>query len=769
MSLSTAAAALWLVAATVFYAVYCNDHYPLGEWLFFYYLRCWLYTAVFLIASLAAGWRMLHFVLPGSLPWADKVVLGSALGVLTFFVGMFLGGLFHAFGPVFFVVLPLLLLAFGGRSLAGDVLAWRGLDRLGVQRWLPGTPSELLCGLFLLIGVVAVYLQVMLPTNLAADSYWYHLPAAEFYVQAGGIERFPEGWYVGTYPQLATMVYTWAFLAPGGLFEHVLLCLHLEFGLFLVTLAGISLLAGRLLRQHRLRFGAAAIFLFPILFVYDSNLNAGADHILAFWAPALALALIRLGSDFRTREAVLAGLLAGGALLTKYQGIFLVAPAALLVLVLALRARRLGPALVWSLTCLMITAPHWLKNLVYYHDPMYPVLYRYFPSRPFHRGADKLLKNIFWSQQFMLHGSFQERVVSTVKALVTFSFVPNGWAFHGKRPLFGSLFTLIIPLLAFLRASLRTWLVVIGVHIGIVIWYAIQHEDRYLQALLPWMAAVTAAGLALAWRRRGVARAAAGLLVLFQVVWGADAYFTRTHAIAGDSPIRALGEYLAASHSGRYRQRYRIAPTFEEVSRHLPKGARLLVHGYNSRLGLAVRFLEDQPGRQGGIEYLDMTSPAAVVSLWRSYGVTHVLWRNRRDSMSPDALARETVFVRAVAQYLGASRSIESWQLAPLNDRPKNEDLATSPTRLALLGCEAEDQGVLYTPRGMESGTPERRFIGEHAEPQLVDALDGVNAILVRKRCGPRESVRSVLDSSFSPEAWTDDIELWARRSPAKG
>jgi len=36
--------------------------------------------------------------------------------------------------------------------------------------------------------------------------------------------------------------------------------------------------------------------------------------------------------------------------------------------------------------------------------------------------------------------------------LPTFSFVVHDWGFHGEPPVFGSLFTLLIPVLLFLRA-----------------------------------------------------------------------------------------------------------------------------------------------------------------------------------------------------------------------------------------------------------------------------------------------------------------------------
>jgi len=149
------------------------------------------------------------------------------------------------------------------------------------------------------------------PAQCRGDSYWYHLPIAEQYVARGAIRPFAEGWYLGAYPQLATLLYTWAYQSPGKLFDHVALSSHLEWALFLATLAGVRRWRVACWRYPR-PYAAAAVFLFPGIFLYDSSLITGADHVLAFFAPALGLALIRLGRRFEPREAVLAGILTAG-------------------------------------------------------------------------------------------------------------------------------------------------------------------------------------------------------------------------------------------------------------------------------------------------------------------------------------------------------------------------------------------------------------------------------------------------------------------------
>src|SRR5262249_28237605 len=146
-------------------------------------------------------------------------------------------------------------------------------------------------GLSLLIngwGVVClamIYLTIMTPENASFDARWYHLPMAEHYASLGAIRRFPEGWYPGAYPQLPSLLYTWAFSLPEtALFDRVELAAHLEYTLFLATLAGVPIVVRCLVPHARASGAWTALFLFPSVFVYDSSLTAAGDHVLAFWA-----------------------------------------------------------------------------------------------------------------------------------------------------------------------------------------------------------------------------------------------------------------------------------------------------------------------------------------------------------------------------------------------------------------------------------------------------------------------------------------------------
>jgi hypothetical protein len=484
-------------------------------------------------------------------------------------------------------------------------------------------------------GVLLLYANILIPENTAYDSRWYHLGIAEHYAAGGRIARFPEGWFMGAYPHLASLLYTWAFLIPGnGHFTRIELAAHLEFTLFLATLAAIPLLVEWLVPRARAPMAWAALFLFPGILLYDSTLNAGADHILAFWAIPILLTLRRVQRTGRPADGLLFGAMLAGAVLTKYQAIYLLVVPCALLAVTSVRAtltasrrqrwQHLAGLLAAAGSALVLSSIHWLKNLIWYGDPLYPMLRAYLPVRPWVPGTDPA---IVQPPQWKATGALWERARDSLEAAFTFSFVPNNWiTFHGKAPVFGFLFTVTIAVFPFLRGARRLWLVAAATMAGVFVWYWTYHQDRYLQALLPWMAASTAAVLVVVWRMGGAARAAAAALVGLQIIWGGDVYFFPTHAMLGTTPIKPVVDHLSQGFRKNYRARFEWNDPFVKIGPLIPAGSTVLIHERHERVGLGAPGVTDAPGTQGGISYTALGSPAAVQRHLRGYGVTHLLW-----------------------------------------------------------------------------------------------------------------------------------------------
>jgi hypothetical protein len=687
-----------LVAATVLILVVVNRHYRIDRWLFWSYAQLWGICGAWAFACTSAGHLLLRRRL---LPLREHLMLSLATGVVVFAALLFGCGLLGLLGPVFFVAGPLVLALAGGWPLVRYLRrAWRHRRAFRGRSAAGLTPARTAALIFGIGGILLLYANILIPENIAYDSRWYHLGIAEHYAAGGRVARFPEGWFMGAYPHLASLLYTWAFLIPGnGHFTRIELAAHLEFTLFLATLVSIPLLVEWLVPRARAPMAWAALFLFPGILLYDSTLNAGADHVLAFWAIPILLTLRRV---LRTRsgpDGVLFGVMLAGAVLTKYQAVYLLVVPCLVLATASLRAavaapngrraRELAGLLAAAAASLVVSGMHWLKNLLWYGDPLYPMLRAHLAARPWVPGTNPA---IVQPPEWRATGPLWERARDSLEAAFTFSFVPHDWiTFHGKAPVFGFLFTVTIAVYPFLRGARRLWLVAAATMAGVFVWYWTYHQDRYLQALLPWMAACTAAVLLLVWRVGPAARVAVAALVGVQIVWGGDVYFLPTHAMLGTTPIKPVVDHLSQGFRKNYRGRFEWQDPFAKIGPLIPAGSTVLIHERHERVGLRAKGITDAPGTQAGICYTTLGSPAAVHHHLKGFGVTHLLWATG-SSRGWDRFSNDLVFFDFALNHGAQPQAQAGFTLAAM---PREAPAArTRPARVAIAQC----RGVATVP-----------------------------------------------------------------------
>jgi hypothetical protein len=707
-----------LLGVGVFLSV-MNGHYAIERWLFWIYAEIWICVLGFGAACLCAGDLVVTRLVGWRAPPRERLLVSFAVGVLVFQTGVFVVGLFHGLGTVFFVAWPALLIALRAVPLV----------RLGLRLHRLTAPPQLtwpggLALLFGLGGLCLVYVNILTPANVAFDSRWYHLALAEHYVAAGAITRFPEGWFNGSLPHLASLLYTWAFLIPnGGLFARIELAAHVELVVFLVTLGGVSLLARwcAALAGIRVQHGWAAVFLFPGILLYDSSLSGAADHVLAFWAPFIFLLLRRTLRDWDWRSALLLGLLVAGAVSTKYQAAYLCAAPGLALLWCAGRvvrgwdpgapagqgilgagttatttpgrpSRSLGARLAAAglplgacgAALVVATTPLWLRNWIWYGDPVYPMLPRVFSPRPWVPGTDpdRFLQLSSWTPQ----GTLAEKIKETLLATVQFSFKPHDWwNLHADLPVFGSLFTLGLPLILFLAPRRRLLALGGSTWLGLCVWYWTYHQDRYLQALVPWMAAFLAAVLAMTWRRGLAGRAAVVALVAAQIIWGGDIFAIPTHAMIGQQPAKLVLDLISAGYRADWPTQRESHQDLVPVGRMLPPNSKVLVHERLIHLGLEAMSVADAPGTQGGISYGTLDNPRRVHELLRSFGVTHLLWRPGT-TLGWQTVADDLVFFDFVAHHVDKVADLVGLTLATLPGAPPAPVM--EPRLVRVLTCD---------------------------------------------------------------------------------
>lgn len=751
--LSSIVVALGLVGGLVFFAREVNEHYAIENWLFPRYAVYWLCCLTWLVGALGTGYLTLTRVFRANLPVYEATLLSLVIGLLEYETVMLLVGAVQRFGTAAFFAVPLAFLLVGARSFFSLVHRFLEIAR----RRRPLGALGFVALVFGIFGLAMVYFVILTPENVQFDSRWKHLSLAEDWVAWGGLRRRDEGWVFSARPHYTSLLYTWAFLLPEAkLFDKMVLSAHLEFVVFAVTtLVGIPALVRRLVPAVDPRVVWAARFLFPGVFLYDSSLSAGADHVGATFGVAACLCLFRAWKRLDlTSVLLLAVALGGGVLVKETVALMLVPFPALAVVVRALyllvqgwRKRADAQTLrnAWRSPLLAVavglavTAPMWLKNLIWYGDPLYPSLHDLFGSSPWSNEASYRLKWAYQEAQMWAPSRDLDGLLETFRALFTYSFEPHDWKrFHRNVPVFGSLFTLLLVCLPFLRGAGRIWAVVAWVHVAIFAWFSVHHQDRYLQCVLPLMSACTAAIMILIFRRFGaIARASLGLLVAFQVVWGGDVYFLQTHAMAR-SPVKKVVDLISAGFEGKFEERFRVQNGFQAIGRLVPDDARLLLHETNINLGTGVTTVLDNPGWQYALEYGAAKDPAGIYRMLKDVNVTH-LWAKTDRTRGTDSVAGELLFYDFLRRHAPEQRTVAGGILAKLGDEPPEGPFES---RVLVISCGRDYRSGWYElsdlatppfgPRAKRLPRPQE----ELDDAELGDAVSSAEYVVIEPACG---------------------------------
>jgi hypothetical protein len=750
------------LAGTAYYARVLDHVYPIKTWLFWQLATIWAWMAIFSLACSSFGQLLLVRVLRlTDLPVLESAVLGMASGVVAFTMAMYVAGALALFGPIFAAGLPVVMLAVSARE--GLAFARRILTEYvaPIRRHpmtIPATIFGILC-----VGVI--YLQVMTPDSLNYDSTWSHLTVAQDYARMGRIVRFP-GDYNKNMPQLGCLIHTWDYLVP-GLDQPALrwmMILHSEFGLFLWTLAGVAAGICMLLGDHTLRGTWASFFLFPIIFVYDHNLGGANDHICAFFSVPFLLAMLRFCRDFSPRRAALLAAMAAGMQLTKYQAIYVIVPAIVLIALHGgwrLAARRLGqpsqairPAqIARSIAVLtglgaVLVAPHFLRNLIFYKNPVYPFLANVFTgSTPHVPNGEFYLEYVFKDYSWRPQGTLLQKFWHALELFWSFSFEPH-YSFTKNVPAFGSLFTLLLPLLPFVRHRFRIAQAAALASGALLIWGLTFNVDRNLQVFMPLMVCVTGALVIEGFRLGWLARLGILPLVGLQLVWGGDALF-----YSGADRIRSSIDLIRSGFEGRAKERlngYRAG--FIAVGNALPADAKVVLHSSHLSLGINRELVLDWTGFQGLISYSAMRTPQELFQRFKDLGITHLVQvPHERPSSSKQEEVLWDTFVAGYATSLGNIGGHEVFAM-PSRSPPKE-----SPYRVAAFGLSGYSDGV-YPVESMGTIEDLPAHLQKYASPSIplradapnvVSSIGEVDAVFVGPRARLNSAANEVLRRDF--------------------
>jgi hypothetical protein len=774
---------LVLVAGALFFGAIVNGHVPIRDWLFFRYAKAWVLALYWFMGCLSAGYAVVRRLGP-RLPISEQLVLAAPTGVYLSYVTLFAGGLVGLFRqPVFAVLLPAVLIAAGARW---SFPLMRRLGRhfdLGQRRARSRTslPEWLLNWAVITFGLVCLglaYLTILTPDNASFDAIYYHLGLAEQYKVKGGIAPSPEGWVVEALPLLGSTIYAWAFIFPSNdLFDAMMVCAHLEYVFFLATLAGLPVAVRCLVPRARSATAWVALFLFPSIIVYDAGLHSGNDHIAAFFALPLWIAAHRSFRALEPGRLALFSIMAASALLTKYQcAAIVLAPTLALVgraAWLGVRGRSIhaGRGVAVALAVgVVATAPHWLKNWLWFGDPLFPALHRHLDVHPWYPGAGEIIEWNYKRVMALPHGTLGEQLWQIVRGAFQFGFRPET-GFHRDWPIFGPLFTLSLTWLLFLRGAGRLWLLAGATQCGLFFWYFFSYYERYMQPLVPWMAAVVAGCIVLIARRGWAARAALAALLGLVLVWGGDAYFI-PHWLLKDSTIRVSASLLGAAYRGDAAARQKFRSPHKEIGEALPPDAHVLLHEQQLRLGLARPVVQDFAGFQTRFSYEQMGSAREVYDLYRELGVTHMIWEHQK-AARVDSLAGDLRFWQFATHHTRHHRRFGNLTVAEVAAEAPPPSLPGHVERVAYLSCDRSYAPGLYPVSLMNThGGDGRRVPPPIPAPDnrddLVAFTQDAAFIVVDPRCtGKQWPIPKQVFDPFVRAARRGPEELWVRKREA--
>jgi len=760
------------IAAAVGFAGMLDRVYPLKTWLFFDLLA--IYGWQLLLTACCASFG--HFVLTRVLgirvfSGLETLAFSLPIGLVGFVLAMYMGGFLALYGPGFAVTMPLVLFAVG---LPAGVRAWS--SRSG-SAGLRG--SNLAVAMAGTVCLAFMYLEVISPDALNYDATWSHVVIGQDYAREGRIVPFLASW-VKNVPHLASMVYTWDFLVPGPAIDSPLrwmMALHSEFVVFLWTLVGVSA-ATAWLAGEKVRAAWAAFFLFPGIFVYDHSLGGASDHVTALFAAPLFLATMRAARHFNRRLCCLVGILAAGGIATKLQAVYVIGPAGVFLagrfaFLTIRRLRQDGAAPpVWHMVtgalliaaCAIVCAgPQFIENWIYFHNPVYPLAQRTFKeSTPTMPGAAEMVDNLFADWHWRPPKELGARVLQAGRLAFSYSFDPH-YSFIGQRPYFGSLFTLLLPLVPFLPRAGPLWA---GVFVGLgslFLWGFSYVVDRNLQTFLPILVAVTAATIARGWRMGWAARLGLASLIGMQIVWGADLIFSGNDRLqAGVALVKSGLDGYASDRFSGYRRAYR------DLGAAMPHDGTAILHNSHLSLGINRRILLDWVGFQGLFDYRAMSTPRHAFDRFAALGVTHLITLpGSRTAASKQEEVIFDVFANEYASHVGTFGPF--W----LYEMPRTPPPEQRPFRVLALGIQGYADGIYpierlgtceeMPPALQKFGAPDARVTETSA---VAAALDSVDSALINPSYHLNDDASNKLRQGFRPVASYASFALHSRTRP---
>jgi len=592
--------------------------------------------AVVSIAAGALGWSLSRWLGFRPLGRGQRFLLSVGLGYVVVAYAVLAVGLAGRLRPEALATIVAAALLVGALSLREMFAALRGAARrlLAAFRRSPSRWFYLFLGLWL----VLTFLGALAPSDGRDwDGLSEHLAQAKTYLRHGRIEPL---WYDhhSHFPNTAVMLYCVG-LAFGG--QGAAKLFHWGFGL-LAILAAWNLAR---LRVHPKSAAAAAWVLASTPAVGWLATVGYVDLASVFFCLSAAEALLAWRENGDARDLLRAGLLAGGGMTAKMQGVFSFAVFGLAAVLWAWRLRRRFASVVaFGAMATLVASPWYIKSYLVTGNPFYPFAYNMFGGRhwsaeqarayAYHHasfGYGRLPPESEWQKLPLLAKRFTGPRSPLMMLLAPFTLTLFPEYYDPRQPrltamvLFsvGPMWLALAPLvlLAVPRPKGVSWLA----GLFAVFWLLWLQTTQLARYLLPWLALLApVAGHALQDRlgRGGVSQKAFGI---FAVVWSVVAlgflWMQVGPAASVASGLRPAEGYLTSALD--------VYGPLEYVNRFCPQHAKVGTYGEPRLFYLDRDYIWADPGHSQLINYSAAHTPEKLVAEYHRLGLTHLLINQR--------------------------------------------------------------------------------------------------------------------------------------------
>jgi 4-amino-4-deoxy-L-arabinose transferase-like glycosyltransferase len=451
----------------------------------------------------------------------------------------------------------------------------------------------LVAGPFLLV----MMLGAMLPT-IDFDSLEYHIQGPKEYYQAGRIAFLDHNVYTSM-PFGTEMLHLlgmelvdhWWFGALVG---------QLIIALFAPASAAMIALTARRIGSNRAAWVAAVAYL-TTPWIYRMAALPYVEGPLCYFHAALLWAVFKArDADEGHRLGALVGLLAGGAMATKYPALIsAVIPFSGWAAWASWRAKNWRIAVAYAAGVALVVAPWLIRNVIDTGNPVYPLGYKVFGGRHWDPARDAQWSAVHGPKPIKL-GAFAESVVDVAGR--------SDW----QSPLFAAL----APLALLRPGSRRSagWLVGYSAYLFLTWWLLTHRLDRFWLPMLPPMAIL--AGLGADWVR------SRAWVVLLWVVMGIS---VATNAAYCSTALAGVTHWTSDLDWLRIMTPRSINPPLARLDATLPPGAKPLLVGQAGVFHLNRPIVYNTVFDDEAIETIARgRTPDQVLDELRRLGVTHI-------------------------------------------------------------------------------------------------------------------------------------------------